>query len=213
MELLSRERGLERISAAYPPSFYVYLKDPHAHWEMIEALESRYGVEECSFNTIFGSFHPYRISASRKVAEKIEKQTRYAAELYNVDVRQDQRYLGSMTSSLVETKMSPGFLPDFQFPLSIMGMEVVGDPNLPRDISCVQVLNGDEQKFEGPEKVVLADLLEFIKVYDPDVILLPYADTWVPLIVKRARRYDLRQHSAAAVNSTNGIRKFFFRYI
>jgi len=35
----------------------------------------------------------YRIYATRKVAEKIEIQTRYAAELYNVDVRQDQRYM------------------------------------------------------------------------------------------------------------------------
>ena len=44
VELWSRERGLERISAAYPPSFYIHLKDPHAHWEMIQALESRYKV-------------------------------------------------------------------------------------------------------------------------------------------------------------------------
>ena len=29
------ERGLERTSAAYPPSFYMHHKDPHAHWEMI----------------------------------------------------------------------------------------------------------------------------------------------------------------------------------
>jgi hypothetical protein len=35
----------------------------------------------------------HRIFASRKVAEKIEKQTSYVAELYNVDVRQDRRYL------------------------------------------------------------------------------------------------------------------------
>ena len=89
----SRERGLERISAAYPPSFYMYLNDPHAYWEMIQALESRYKVEECSFNSIFGTFEGHRICASRKVAEKIEIQTRYAAELYNVEVRQDQRYL------------------------------------------------------------------------------------------------------------------------
>jgi DNA polymerase, archaea type len=68
-------------------------------------------------------------------------------------------------------------------------MEVLGDPNFPREISCVQVLNGRKQRFEGPEKVVLADLLEFIKVHDPDVILFPYGDTWVPLIVKKARRY------------------------
>jgi hypothetical protein len=51
----SRERGLNRTSTAYPPSFYMYLKDPHAYWDMIQALESRYKVEECSFNIIFGT--------------------------------------------------------------------------------------------------------------------------------------------------------------
>jgi hypothetical protein len=71
VELWSRERGLERISAAYPLSFYMHLKDPHAHWEMIEALESRYRVEACSFNSIFGTFEGHRIFASRKVAEKV----------------------------------------------------------------------------------------------------------------------------------------------
>jgi DNA polymerase I len=67
-------------------------------------------------------------------------------------------------------------------------MEVAGDPNFPRDISCVQFLNERKQRFEGPEKVVLTDLMEFIKVHDPDVILFPYADTWVPIIVKKAKR-------------------------
>jgi hypothetical protein len=76
VELWSRERGLSKTSVAYPPSFYMQLKDPHAHWGMIEGLESRHKVEECSFNTIFGSYQGHRIFASRKVAEKIEKQTR-----------------------------------------------------------------------------------------------------------------------------------------
>ena len=56
VELWGRERGLVRTSVAYPPSFYMHLKDPHAHWEMIQALESRFRVEECSFNSIFGTF-------------------------------------------------------------------------------------------------------------------------------------------------------------
>jgi hypothetical protein len=34
-------------------------------------------------------------------------------------------------------------------------------------------------KVRGRKKVVLANLLEFIKAHDPDVILFPYADTWV----------------------------------
>ena len=191
VELWSRERRLSRSSAAYPPSFYMHLKDPHAHWKMIEGLESRYKVEECSFNTIFGTFRGYKIFGSRKVAEKIEVQTRYAAELYNADVRQDQRYLAEKDLFPCGDRDESRFSPDFEVPLICLGMEVIGDPSLPREISCVQVLNGYKRMFEGPEKVVLTDLMEFIKVHDPDVILFPYADTWVPLIVKRARRYGL----------------------
>jgi len=60
VELWSRELGLVRASAAYPPSFYMHLKDPATHREMIEALESRFKAEECRFRTIFGIFqvHP-----------------------------------------------------------------------------------------------------------------------------------------------------------
>jgi DNA polymerase, archaea type len=56
VELWGRERGLTKVTAAYPPSFYMHLKDPPAHREMIEALESRFKAEECSFRTIFGTF-------------------------------------------------------------------------------------------------------------------------------------------------------------
>ena len=91
VELWGHERGLTRVSAAYPPSFYMHLKDPPAHQEMIEALGTRFKAEECSFRTIFGTFQGHRIYAGRKVAEKIEIQTRHQAELYNVDIRQDQR--------------------------------------------------------------------------------------------------------------------------
>jgi hypothetical protein len=35
---------------------------------MVEALESRFKVEECSFNSIFGTFEGHRIYASWKVA-------------------------------------------------------------------------------------------------------------------------------------------------
>jgi len=72
------------------------------------------------------------IIASRKVAEKIEIQTRYAAELYNVDVRQDQRYMAEKDLFPCGDRDESRFSPDFQFPLSILGMEVAGDPNLPR---------------------------------------------------------------------------------
>jgi DNA polymerase I len=65
-ELWSSEIGLSKTSSvAYPPSFYMHLKDPSAHYEMIEGLESRYRVEECSFETIFGSFDRHKIYEGR----------------------------------------------------------------------------------------------------------------------------------------------------
>jgi DNA polymerase I len=71
---------------------------------------------------------------------------------------------------------SAASVPDFEVPLSSLEIQVAGDPNLPREISCVQVLNERKQRFERPERAVLAALLEFIKVNDIDVILFPYAD-------------------------------------
>jgi hypothetical protein len=72
----------------------MHLKDPPTHQEMIEALESRFKAEECSFQTIFGTLKGHRIYATRKVAEKIEVQTRHQAELYNVDVLQGSEVHG-----------------------------------------------------------------------------------------------------------------------
>jgi DNA polymerase I len=93
VELWSRDKELTSTSIAYPSCFYMHLKDPHAHREMIEGLEGRYRAKDCSFRTIYGVLQGCKIYADRSIAEKIEKQTNYAAELYNVDVRQDQRYM------------------------------------------------------------------------------------------------------------------------
>lgn len=187
----SRDRGLSRESAAYNPSFFMHLKDQACHREMIEALENRYKAEECSFRTIFGTFQGYRIYADRKVAEKIEIQTRYAAELYNVDVRQDQRYMAEHDIFPCGDRYESRFSPDFEVPMTSLEIKVAGDPSMLGEISRVEVLNGHKRRLEGPERQVISDLLELICVHDSDLLLCPYADTWVPLIVRKARRYGL----------------------
>lgn len=191
VHLWGRERRLSKVSVAFPPSFYMHLRDPPAHQEMIEALENRFRAEECSFKTIFGTLEGHRIYATRKVAEKIEVQTRHQAELYNVDVRQDQRYMAEHDIFPCGDRDESRFSPDFEVPLSSLELQVFGDPAMPRDISRVDVLDGHKRRLEGPERTVLSDLLELIKAHDPDLILLPFADTWVPLIVRRANRYGL----------------------
>jgi DNA polymerase, archaea type len=186
-----RERGLTKVSAAYPPSFYMHLKDPSAHREMIEALESHFKAEECSFRTIFGTFQGHKIYASRKVAEKVEIQTRHQADLYNVDVRRDQRYMAEHDIFPCGDRDESRFCPDFEVPLTSLEVKVAGDPSMSREISCIEVLNGHKRRLGGQERQVISDLLEIIKGHDPDLILLPYADTWIPLVVRKARRYGL----------------------
>lgn len=188
VELWGRERGLARASIAYPPSFYMHLKDAPAHREMIEALESRYRAEERRFRTIFGTFEGHRVYAGRQVAEKIEMQTHYQVELYNVDVRQDQRYMAERDMFPCGDKDESRFSPDFGVPLSTMEMQIPGDPYRPREISCI---DAGSRRLHGPERQVLSDLMELVRTHDPDLVLLPFADTWIPLIVQKAKRYGL----------------------
>jgi DNA polymerase I len=185
VELWGRERGLARSSIAYPPSFYFHLKDPPAHREMIEALESQYRAEECSFRTIFGVLEGHRVYAGRQVAEKIERQVRFEVELYNVDIRQDQRYLAERDLFPCGDRDELRFSPDFDVPLSTMELRIPGDPYQAGEITCIEA---GRRQLHGPERQVLSDLMELLKSHDPDLMLLPFADSWIPLIVRKARR-------------------------
>ncbi|HMZ31457.1 MAG TPA: DNA polymerase I, partial [Methanoregulaceae archaeon] len=92
---LGRDGTVRHRSVPYTPSFYLRLPDPPAHWELLDALESAYGAEECTFQTVHGTCEGYRVPAGREVALAIERQTGYAAELYNVDQRPDHQYLAA----------------------------------------------------------------------------------------------------------------------
>lgn len=71
---------------------------------------------ETSFPTVYGRPEGYRIYADRSVAEKIEIQTRYVAELYNVDIRRDQQCLAERDIFPCGEKDASCFFPDFASP-------------------------------------------------------------------------------------------------
>jgi DNA polymerase I len=158
---------------------------------MIEALESRYRVDEACFRTIYGSREGLCIYADRSVAEKIEMQTRYQAELYNVDVRRDQQYLAERDLFPCGEGDESRFSPDFSVPLSRMELEISGDPARRGEIFGIRVLGERALRLSGTERVMLSDLLEIIRAHDPDVILFPGADLWMQLLVQKAKRYGL----------------------
>jgi DNA polymerase I len=191
VEIWARDKGLFKKSDFYPPSFHLYLRDPHSFVDMIEGLETRYKVEDYRFRTIYGVLEGYRIYAGRAVAEKIEKQTRYSAEIYNVDVRNDQRYMAERDIFPCGNRDDSRFSPDFEVPLSCLELCVNGDPWRPREITTVQILSGRKRRIEGRERAVISDLLETVRSHDPDVILFSHADTWVSEIVRKARKYGL----------------------
>jgi DNA polymerase I len=83
------------------------------------------------------------------------------------------------------------FSPDFEVPLTRFEVEVAGDPSTSGDISRIQVLNGRKRQLDGSERTVISDLMELVKSHDPDLILCPHADTWIPIMVSKARRYGL----------------------
>ena len=80
----------------------------------------------------------HRICASRKVAEKIESRAAQAG-LYNEDVRQDQRY-SEKALLPAETGQVP-VLTRLRDPLISLEVKVAGEPSIPKEINCVDVLN------------------------------------------------------------------------
>ena len=143
VELWDRERGSPKpLTFRYSPSFYLYLEDPHAHWEMIEGLESRFKVKESSFDTVYGTLDGYEIWAGRDVGEKIEKQIRLQAQLYNVDLRIDQRYLADKGLFPCGDEEEPRFDFDFDLPLTSLMIQVHSNPQLSRVMTEITFLLG-----------------------------------------------------------------------
>ena len=110
-------------------------------WEMIQVLEAGSGSKSASFNSIFRSRHVTPPSFAKWMSGRIN----------GIWPRKTSFPYGDRDESR--------FSLDFEIPLSIPGMKVAGDPNFPREVSCVQVLNERKQRFEGPEKAVLAGLM------------------------------------------------------
>ncbi len=192
IELWDRDGGTRCECIPAKAQFYLHLPDPHVHREMLEALESSYPVRECTFRTVFGELAGYRITAGRDVAEAIERQSLQSAQLYNVDVRLDQKYLAEHGLFPCGHPHESRFSPDIAHDLREMYVRIPGIPGRTAQISSVDVTAEREEHLTGTERNVLSDLTGCIDATDPDVILFPHADTWMAHLVRKARDYGLK---------------------
>jgi DNA polymerase I len=191
IDLWTKEGTVTKVHYNYQPPFYVHFHDPHAHHEMIEALEERYGAKECTIKTIFGEFPGFAVSAGRDVAEAIERQAQFDIDIFNVDVRRDQRFMAERGICPCVGEGDDRFSPEIAHNLTVMEIGIQGNPALSAHFTEIVVKGIHRERLTGENEEVLAALFGLVTSLDPDVILMPDADTWMPKIRKLAQQYDL----------------------
>jgi len=181
-------RSTRRVTVPYQPGFYLQLPDPALHWELLEALEAEYGAEECTFRTVFGECEGFLVPAGREIAEAIERQTGYAAQLYNVDIRLDQRYLAEQGRVPCCGEDELRFSADISLPFRIFELKVDGNPFAGDPFCSLRAVHDREERLCGAEQDVLADLAGLLRSFDPDVVLFPLSDLLLPRLLSVARK-------------------------
>ena len=186
VDLWYRDGSMKYRHYDYDPPFYLYLPDPPAYHEMIDALDEQYRAEACTFRTLFGDLDGFSIHAGRDVAEAIEQQTRGDAQLFNVDVRRDQRFMAGQGIFPCGEADESRYSPDLEYDLLQVEIRIHDHPA--RSSLCTDVELVHEQRTEllqGTGRMVAADLFSLLESIDPDVILMSQADLWMP----KLRRY------------------------
>jgi DNA polymerase I len=191
IDLWTKEGSVTKVHHDYHPPFLIHFHDPPAHHEMIDTLEERYGAEECTIHTLFGDLPGYSVYAGRNVAEAIEQQAAFDVQLFNVDVRRDQRFMAEKGIFPCSADNDSRFSPEFLHNLKSVKITIHDNPALSRLCSDVEVIHECTERLTGRTKNVLADLFVLVRSIDPDVILMPDADTWMPRIQKEAQKHGL----------------------
>jgi len=195
IDLWIKEGGvIRKIHHAYDPPFFVHFHDPALHHAMISALEEQYGAEECTIRTIFGETPGYAVYADRDIAEAIEKQAQFGTDLFDVDVRKDQRFMAEHALFPCTHDGVDRFSPRIGHGLSVMEVTVHGNPALLPAPSCMDIAGEKNEHLTGETKIVAGDFLGLVDVIDPDVILMTDADLWIPKIRALAKREGLEMN-------------------
>ncbi|HDP96092.1 MAG TPA: type B DNA-directed DNA polymerase [Euryarchaeota archaeon] len=191
VRLWSCDNGVKLTEEVTRPFFHMHLLDPHADTDMIEHLESQYGAEEVVFRTIYGELEGYKVYADRRIAELVERQSRFNARLYDVDVRVEQRLMAEKGLFPCGFPEEPRFRFDFDVPLTSLEIRIGGNPYFDRNIFSIGLCSGSDRRISGDERGVLSQLSESICSADPDILLFRNADHWLPVILDKARKYGL----------------------
>ena len=154
---------------------------------MVAELEERGIAEECTFKTIYGEKNGWKVFGGRETADNIEKQTRYTAGLYNVDIRQEQRFIAENELRLCLNKGGDIFFPGPGMPLSLMSVRAGTAPHREKEMRSLSVKSGGRIYSCSGNNTELSEwLIESVSETDPDIILFENADGWMHRICRIA---------------------------
>lgn len=194
--------GVRCHTKKFPPSLYFRLPDPNLHYMMTDELENRGLAEECIFKTIYGEKSGWKVFGGRDIADTIEKQTRYTADLYNVDIRNEQRYLAENGLRLCLNSGEDVFSSPPEIPLSIMNVRAGAAPHRETEMRSLSVESeGKTWKCFGDNAELSEWLINRVSESEPDVILFENADGWMHRICRIA-------NSAGIFNSLSRTGRF-----
>jgi len=180
IDLWCRDGGVKCRHHDYDPPFYLHLPDPAAYHEMIDALSGEYRARECTFRTIFGDLDGFSVQGDRSVAEAIERQTQGDAQLFNVDVRRDQRFMAERGLFPCGEAGGNRFSPDFSWDLTTAEIRIRDPPSRTAICTEVDFIHERTEALRGAGRTVMTDLFSLVEATDPDVILMSQADLWMP---------------------------------
>jgi DNA polymerase I len=180
VDLWYRDGSVKCRHYDYDPPFYLYLPDPPAHHEMIDALTERYHAEICTFRTLLGDLDGFSVHAGRAVAEAIEQQTRGDAQIFNVDVRRDQRFMAEQGIFPCGNAGESRYSPDFRYDLRVVEIRIHDHPARSTICTDVELVHERTELLQGTGRMVVTDLFSLLEAIDPDVMLMSQADLWMP---------------------------------
>jgi len=183
IDLWTKDGGnVTKVHYEYDPPFFVHFHDPDYRHEMITALEEQYGAHECTIRTVFGELPGYAVYGGREIAEAIEKQAQHDVDLFNVDVRRDQRFFAEKGLVPCLPEGVDRFSPEISHDLSVMEIRIKGEPETVSAPGEIEIIGKYNERLAGDTEEVLTGLFAAVGSCDPDVVLMPDADTWMPRI-------------------------------
>jgi len=192
IDLWTKDGGnVTKVHYEYDPPFFVHFHDPDYRHEMITALEKQYGAHDCTIRTVFGELPGYAVYGGREIAEAIEKQAQHDVDLFNVDVRRDQRFFAEKGLVPCLPEGADRFSPEISHDLSVMEIRIKGEPETISAPGEIEIVGECNERLVGDTVEVLTGLFAAVGSCDPDVVLMPDADTWMPRIRALARQYNL----------------------